>query len=131
MEGRPLPRKMKYDACKTLGERIKNQCDTTEALQDGYKEHEEQPLSVMSHPYRDLFGFVTPPSYESTPSSTDKKCYNLVERGNLTHQCSLALNCIGNPTLAESSKTSLRMSQPCNPKDTQDANVGFRWKLAT
>jgi hypothetical protein len=29
----------------------------------------------MNHTYRDLFGFVAPPSYGKSPTSTDKKCY--------------------------------------------------------
>jgi hypothetical protein len=33
-------------------------------------------LSEMSHTHRDFFGFVPPPSYERTETSTDKKCYN-------------------------------------------------------
>jgi hypothetical protein len=42
-------------------------------------EHKEQPLSEMSHTYRDFFGFVPPPLLGRTQASTDKKCYNYVE----------------------------------------------------
>jgi hypothetical protein len=75
-EERPPIKKDKNDASKVLGEWTKKQRDTLGALQVGYKKHEEQPLSVMSHTYRDFFGFVAPPSYERTQASTDKKCYN-------------------------------------------------------
>jgi hypothetical protein len=70
-------------------------------LQVGYRKHMQQPLSGMSHTHRIFFGFVLPPSYKRTQASTDKKCYNYEERGHLTHQCPLALNCLRNPTLAE------------------------------
>jgi hypothetical protein len=40
-------------------------------------------------------------------ASTNKKCYNYVERGHLTRQCPLALNRLGNTTLAESSRMTL------------------------
>jgi hypothetical protein len=69
-------RKTKNDASKTLGERTKKQCDTPRALQDGYKEHEEEPLSEMSHTHWNIFGFVALPSFGSTQSSIDKKFYN-------------------------------------------------------
>jgi hypothetical protein len=59
-EGRPLLRKTKNDASKALGERTKKQRDTPGALPVGYKEHEEQPLSEMSHTHRNFFGFVAP-----------------------------------------------------------------------
>jgi hypothetical protein len=75
-KGRSLSRKTKNDASKALGERTKKQHDTPGDLQVGYKEHEEQPLSEMSHTHRDFFGFVTPPSYGKTPASTNKKWYN-------------------------------------------------------
>jgi hypothetical protein len=48
-----------------------------------------------------------PPKEGRTSSSTDKKCYNNVERGHLTQQCPLALNYLRNPTLAESSRIML------------------------
>jgi hypothetical protein len=65
-EGRPLQRKMKHDASKTLDEWTKKYCDTLRALQVGRKEHKEQLLSEMSHTHRDFFGFVAPPSLEMT-----------------------------------------------------------------
>jgi hypothetical protein len=68
MEGITLSRKRKHDANKTLGERIKKQCDNPRALQVGYKEHKEQPLSEMSHTHRDYFGFVPPPSLKRIPN---------------------------------------------------------------
>jgi hypothetical protein len=86
-EWRPLSTKMKHDASKTLGERTKKQHDTPIALQVGYKEHQEQPLSGRSHTRRDLFGFVPPPSLRRTQASTDQKYYNCVEIGHLTHLC--------------------------------------------
>jgi hypothetical protein len=64
-EGRPLSRKKKHDASKTLGKRIKKQCDI---LQVGYRKHNQQPLSGMSHTPRVFFGFVAPPSLRRTPS---------------------------------------------------------------
>jgi hypothetical protein len=67
----------------------------------------QQPLSEMSHTHRDFFGFVSPPSFGSTQASTDKKCYNCVERGHLTRLCPIALNRLGNSTLAELSKMTL------------------------
>jgi hypothetical protein len=93
---------MKHDTSKTLGEWTKKQCDTPRALQVGYSEHKQQPLSEMSYTHRAFFGFVPPPSYERNQASTDKKCYNYVERGHFTHQCPLVLNYLGNPALAES-----------------------------
>jgi hypothetical protein len=68
MEGITLSRKRKHDANKTLGEWIKKQCDNPRALQVGYKEHKEQPLSEMSHTHRDYFGFVPPPSLKRIPN---------------------------------------------------------------
>jgi hypothetical protein len=106
-EERPPTKKEKNDASKALGERTKKQRDTPRALQVGYTKHEEQPLSVMSHTYRDFFGFVALPSYERTQTATDKKCYNLVERGHLIPQCPLALNHLGNLALTELSRTAL------------------------
>jgi hypothetical protein len=67
----------------------------------------QQLLSEMGHTHRDFFGFIAPPSYGRTRASTNKKCYNYVERCHLTHQCSLALNYLVNPTLAESNKMTL------------------------
>jgi hypothetical protein len=67
---------MKNDASKTLGEWTKKQHDTPGALQVGYKEHEEQPLSEMSYNHRDSFGFVPLLSDGRTQASTNKKCYN-------------------------------------------------------
>jgi hypothetical protein len=61
----------------------------------------------MSHTHRDFFGFVALLSFGSTQASTDKKCYNYIEEDHLTCQCPLALNRLGNPTLAESSKMTL------------------------
>jgi hypothetical protein len=61
----------------------------------------------MSHTDRDFFGFVAPPLVRRTQASTDKKCYNCVQKGHLTYQCPLARNCLRNPTLAEISKTML------------------------
>jgi hypothetical protein len=43
----------------------------------------QQPLSEMSYNHRDFFGFVTPLSIGSTQASTNKKCYNYVEKGHL------------------------------------------------
>jgi hypothetical protein len=106
-EGRPLSRKMKNDASKTLGKRTKKECDTPRALQVGYKKHMQQPLSEMSHTHMDFFCFVAPPSVRRTQASTDKKCYNYIQKGHLTSQYPLALNCLRNPTLAEISKTTL------------------------
>jgi hypothetical protein len=65
-EGRPLSRKMKNDASKTLDKRTKKQRDTPRALQVEYSKHKQQPLSEMSHTHMDFFGFVTPPSLEMT-----------------------------------------------------------------
>jgi hypothetical protein len=79
-EGRPLPRKMKHDTSKTLGERTKKQHDTPRALQVGYRKHIQQPLSEMSHAHRDFFGFVALSSCERTQASIDKKCSNYVKR---------------------------------------------------
>jgi hypothetical protein len=62
-------------------------------------------MSEMSHTHRDFFGFVAPPSLRRTPAFTDKKCYNYLERGHLTRQYPLTLNCIRNSTPTESRKT--------------------------
>jgi hypothetical protein len=70
-EGRPLPRKMKHDASKTLGERTKKQRDTPRALQVEYRKHIQQPLSEISHAHRDFFGFVAPPSCKRIQASID------------------------------------------------------------
>jgi hypothetical protein len=86
---------------------LRMKCDTPRALQVGYRKHIQQPLSEMSHTHRDFFGFVAPPSLRRTQASTDKKCYNCVQKGHLTCQCTLALNCLRNPTLDEISKTTL------------------------
>jgi hypothetical protein len=68
----------------------------------------QQPLSEMIYTHRNFFGFVPPPSLrKKIQASANKKCYNYVEKGPLTHQCPLAMNCHGNPTLAESSRTTL------------------------
>jgi hypothetical protein len=99
---------MKHDASKTPDERTKKQRDTPIALQVGYSKHKEQPLSEMSHTHLDLFGFVPPSSLGRTQVSTNKKCYNYVERGHLTCLCPLALNYHGNTTLGESSKTTIK-----------------------
>jgi hypothetical protein len=106
-EGRTLSRERKNDDSKTLGERPKKQHNTPRALQVGYRKHKEQPLSEMSHTHRDFFGFVPPPSFESTQASTNKKFYNYVGRGHPTRQSPFALNYLVNPTLAEPSKTTL------------------------
>jgi hypothetical protein len=42
-EGRPMSRKMKSDASKTLGKRTKKQHDAPRALQVGYWKHMQQP----------------------------------------------------------------------------------------
>jgi hypothetical protein len=76
-------------------------------LQVGHRKHMEQPLIEISYTHMVFFGFVAPPSYRRTQASTDKKCYNYVERVHLTHQCPLASNCPRNPTIAETSKTTL------------------------
>jgi hypothetical protein len=39
IEGRPLSRKMKHDASKTMGEWTKKQRDTPRALHVGYRNH--------------------------------------------------------------------------------------------
>jgi hypothetical protein len=114
-ERRPLPRTVKHDVSKTLGESTKKQCDTPIALQDGYRKHKQQPLSEMSHNHRDFFGFVALPSYGRTQASTDKKCYNYIKKEHLTCQCSSVLNYLGNPTLAESSKTTLEDESTMSP----------------
>jgi hypothetical protein len=76
-------------------------------LQFGNKKHMQQPLSEMSNTHWNFFGFVPPPSFGSTEAPTNKKCYNYEERGHLTCQWPLALNYLGNSTLAELSKTML------------------------
>jgi hypothetical protein len=76
-------------------------------LQFGYSKHMQQPLSEMGYNHRDFFGFVAPPSFERTPAFIDKKCYNYLQSGHLTHQHPLTLSCHGNPTLVESSMTTL------------------------
>jgi hypothetical protein len=79
MQGRPLLRKMEHDVNKTLDERTKKQCDTPRALQVGYKEHEEQPLSEMSYTHRDSLGFVPLPSFRRTkPPPTRSATTNLL-----------------------------------------------------
>jgi hypothetical protein len=109
----------------------KKQCNTLRVLQVGYRKHMQQPLSVMSYTHRDFFGFVTPLSIGSPQASTEKEYYNCVERGHLTCQCPLAPNYLRNPTLTEISKMTLDEESPCNPKDTQKANVVVGWKLMT
>jgi hypothetical protein len=83
-EGRPLSRKTKNDASKTLGKRTKKKRDTPRALQVRYSKHKQQPLSGMRDTHKIFFGFVLPPSYERTQASTNKKYYNCIERGHLT-----------------------------------------------
>jgi hypothetical protein len=61
----------------------------------------------MSYIHRNFFDFVPPPSFGIPQASADKEHSNCVERGHLTYQCPLALNCLRNPTLAEISKTTL------------------------
>jgi hypothetical protein len=61
----------------------------------------------MSYNHKDFFGFVTPPSFRRTPAFIDKKCYNYLQGGHLTHQYPLTLNYLGNPTLVESSRVTL------------------------
>jgi hypothetical protein len=107
VEGRPISRKMKSDASKTLGKRTKKKCDTPRALQVGYRKHMQQPLSDMSYTHRDFFGFIAPPSFGSPQASTDKEYYNYVERGHLTRQCSVVLNHHRSPTLAEKSRMTI------------------------
>jgi hypothetical protein len=85
--------------------RLRKKCPRT--LQVGYRKHMQQPLSEMSHTHRDFFGSIAPPSLTRTPASTDKNCYNYVERGHFTYQCPLALSCLGNPTLTESNRRTL------------------------
>jgi hypothetical protein len=101
----------------------KKQRDTPRVLQVGYRKHMQQPLSEMCYTHRDFFGFVTLLSIGSPQAYTNKEYYNCIERGHLTCQCSLAPNCLRNPTLAEISKMTLEEESPCNPKDTQEANV--------
>jgi hypothetical protein len=48
---------MKNDASKTLGEWTMKQHDTHRALQVGYSNHKQQPVSDMSHTHRDFSGF--------------------------------------------------------------------------
>jgi hypothetical protein len=67
----------------------------------------QQPLSEMSHTHRDFFGFVLSPSLRRTQASTDKKCYDCVQKCHITYQYPLALNCLRNLTPAEISKTML------------------------
>jgi hypothetical protein len=92
----------------------------------------QQPLSGMSHTHRIFFGFVLPPSYESTQSFTDKKCSHYVERGHLTRYCPLASNCLRNPTIAESSNTTLEDELTMQSLNIlRRADVVFAWKLVT
>jgi hypothetical protein len=79
-----MSRRRKTDACKAPSEQTKKQREAPKTLQVGYREHKQQPLSEMSHTHKDFFGFVSPPSYGRIQASTDKKCYNYVERGYLT-----------------------------------------------
>jgi hypothetical protein len=67
----------------------------------------QQPVSETSHTHRDFFGFVASPSFGRTPAFIDKKCYKYLQKGHLTRQYPLTLNCLRNPTLAEISKTTL------------------------
>jgi hypothetical protein len=92
---------------KLWGNGLRKKRDTPRDLQVGYRKHMQQPLSEMSHTHRDFFSFVAPPLVRMTQASTDKKCYNYVQKCHLTCQCPLALNCLRNPTLAEISKTML------------------------
>jgi hypothetical protein len=87
--------------------KLRKKHDTPRALQVGYRKHMQEPLSEMSHTHRDFFGFVAPPSVRRAQASTDKKCYNCVQKGHLTCQYPLALNCLRNPTLAKINKTTL------------------------
>jgi hypothetical protein len=92
----------------------------------------QQPLSGMSHTHKIFFDFVLPPSYESTQSSTDKKCSHYVETGHLTHYCPLAPNCLRNPTIAEESNTTLEDELTMQPLNIlRGPDIVFRWKLAT
>jgi hypothetical protein len=79
--------KRKNDASKTLDKRTKKQRETPRALQDGYSKYMQQPLSEMSHTHMDIFGCASLPSLGRTQASTDKKCYNYVQRGHLISQC--------------------------------------------
>jgi hypothetical protein len=75
----------------------------------------QQPLSETSHTHRDFFGSVPLPLHERIQTSTDKKSYNYVERDHLKHQCPLALNCLGNSTPAELSRTTLEDESTIEP----------------
>jgi hypothetical protein len=97
-DGRPLSIKTKIDASKTLGKHMPIPT---------HREHMKQPMSETSHTHRDFFGFVAPPSFGRTPAFIHKKCYNYLQRGHLTCQYPVTLNCLGNPTLAETNKTTL------------------------
>jgi hypothetical protein len=107
MEGRTLSRKKKNDYTKTLGDWTEMQCDTPRALQVRYRKTSDNlwvrqaillgiSLVLSHHPH--LEG--------PKPLLTWRWC-NYIERGHLTHQCSLVLNHLGNSTLAESSRMTL------------------------
>jgi hypothetical protein len=109
-------RKTKNDASKILDKWTKEKRDTPRAPQVGKRKHMQQPLTKMSHAHRDFFGFVPPSSFGSTQASTDKKCHNYIERGHLTRLCPRALNCLGKPTLVESSRTMLEDESTMKPR---------------
>jgi hypothetical protein len=132
--GRKKPvKKRKHDASKTLGEWTKKQCDAPRFLQFGYRKHMQQPLSEMSYTHRDFFDFVAPPSLGRTQASTDKKCYNYIERGHLTHQCPLELKHLGKHYLSRVKQDyARRRIDHITPKIPKRRDVVFyRWKLAT
>jgi hypothetical protein len=67
--------------------------------------------------------------WEEPQASTDKEFYNYIERA---CQCPLALNCLRNPTLAESSNTTLEDEPTMWPlKVLRRPDVILGWKLAT
>jgi hypothetical protein len=130
IEGRPLLGKMKHDASNTLDEWTKKQRGTPRALQVGYRKHKQQPFSEMSHTHRDFFGFIPPPSLKRTQASTNKKCYNCVERSS-PRLYPLALDCLRSPTIVKSSRTTLEDESTMKPRRYSKTNVVFGWKLVT
>jgi hypothetical protein len=67
----------------------------------------QQTLSEMSHT-QEFIWFCSTTLIEKNPSLHRQKVLQLGRERSPPHQCPLALNCLGNPTLAESSRTTLR-----------------------
>jgi hypothetical protein len=93
----------------------------------------------MSYTHRDFFGFVPPPSLGRTHASTDKKCYDYIERGHHASQCLnphlhpiITLNYHGNSTPTRVKQDYVRgLVNHVTPRVLRRHDIYFGWKLVT